>query len=410
MLALCGCSLVKPASTPPKLGFSAAQGGTMGGVMATPAGGFVAVGWSATQTPLPRVWETDANGGWVGQDLGKTPGGFVAVTRAPGSDGLRVAVGTAWNPEDGSTLGAKVFVSKPGSAWNEASVPNPAGKIYTLEDVVPLATSEGVSAGFLTVGEASDASGTSQVGPVPVALISDANGQAWKRHDLPLPNGVTAAGAYSVTRGSDGSAWPGQLVACGTGLTELGQVGVVWTSADGVKWQSVSSDTFEFAGQNLQPYTIRSTSGVVLMAGTAVEPGDGGPDVQTATAWSVPANKEWLSTSIPPSAETTRSSIVSGMAVAREASGSTGFLIAEEVFDSDAGFTAPGGAYTGNAALNLLFSRDGKEFTPVTSKVPGLDSAALVTGIAQGEKSMAFAGMKRDGTSGVWVVDSNVLK
>jgi hypothetical protein len=149
----------------------------------------------------------------------------------------------------------------------------------------------------------------------------------------------------------------------------------------------------------------------VLMAGANVGETPDGGTLESATVWSGAPDRTWALYSTGAGGEATRSAFATALGTTVDATGAPdGFLLAEQTYDASGSPTAVGQTYSGHSAVSLLFSADGKRFTAVTKRVPGMDSAAVVMGVAQGADRLALVGMKRDGTCGVWVVDPAAIR
>jgi len=248
-------------------------------------------------------------------------------------------------------------------------------------------------------------------GTKPFAIVS-ADGSKWGLSgELPLPDGTTGAMAYGVTYSPPDSVYPGLLVVGVGYMPDVGSrtIGVVWRSMDrGQTWKIVSDDTFAETGRNVSARFVASDGANVVVAGQADAPYDKAAlqhNTQVESInWFAGSDGKWHRNRV------TLAAGRSGVTTALLGRTDGGFILASESYDTASVPTAPGGKLDGNPAAQIIFTANGAHYSDITDSIDKMDSAAVVSGVAEFGNRDVFVGMDNSRTGAVWVVDRAAIK
>lgn len=231
----------------------------MSDVVASAAGGFIAVGYVPPDW-TPVAWTSEDGTSWTIHEMGTTDFTF-PVAAVGGADGTIVAVGrsrsepVAWTTRDGVD-------------WERhaVSILGTAGVAERMTTAV--ATGDGFVAGGSVGSELFDRD---------ARFWTSEDGDAWK----PVPDDP-AAFADAEVRAI--ATFEGGLVAVGVvGPAQHPTGAVAWTSRDGEAWTRV--DEPAFAGSVAVAITAAPFGGVVAVGSTI--------DRREAVAWTSPDGRHW---------------------------------------------------------------------------------------------------------------------
>lgn len=232
---------------------------TMADVVASPAGGFVAVGYVPPDW-TPVAWTSEDGTSWTIDEMGTTEFTF-PVAVAGGADGTIVAVGRSRNEP-------VAWTTRDGVGWERHAVPilGTAGVAERMTTAV--ATGDGFVAG-------------GSVGPE----LFDRHARFWTSEDgstwEPVPDDPAA---FADAEARAIATFEGGLVAVGVvGPAQHPTGAVAWTSRDGEAWIRV--DEPAFAGSVAVAITAAPFGGVVAVGSTV--------DRREAVAWTSPDGLHW---------------------------------------------------------------------------------------------------------------------
>jgi hypothetical protein len=285
------------------------------------------------------------------------------------------------------------------------------GKSAEINDVARTGDAKATDTKFIMVGatvKAQDSELGNPYNTIPVAFTSS-DGKSWERSgELPLPDGVAAAEAFSVTYAPAGTAFPGVLVV-GSGwaadptITRR-DVAIVWQSTDGGRtWKVVSDEAFDQEGRNLSSRFIAADARTIVVAGFGDVQGTKNNQV-TAIDWTVGADGTWGR--VVDTLKADRSSITTAL-IARPGGG---FLTTSEVHDRGTAATKAGQELQGNPVASAYSSENGVDWTAQTPNITDMQNAVVIMGISEYGGRAAFFGMDNKSISRAYIVDSASLK
>jgi hypothetical protein len=418
-----------PAGGPPIsliLGMSQIAGGVPVFGTSSPAGP-IAVGTVSGQKVLPALWSLVSGPTWTMQEIDKTERWPLAVCELDSQSivGDRLVVVGQDARDAGATTPENSFaaVRLNGDPWVVEDMDSrvPAGNSLELCALGATGDPTDINTFLMAVGARKKGAPAAQyliddiTGAVPISLIT-VNGAAWNPAvDLPLPDGVTAAEATSVTYCGPNTPAPG-VVAVGFGQTSdptLGtrRVGIVWQSTDqGATWKVISGDSFSQPGTNLTAQFVAADSthievvGQMDITGTTNSAGD---TKQGMALWSIATNGSWTRGSDNGGGSDTSISTEPTALAARPGGG---FLMAAQMYLTSAGPTLPGGDLSSHVSVALFSLPNGGKWSEISDSVPNIDKGAIVNGIAESDNQVIFLGMDASGAGASWAVDGSAIK
>lgn len=269
------------------------------------------------------------------------------------------------------------------------------------------------SAKFIVVGTTVTAPKAVLGNPVaskPIAFLS-ANGTDWApAGELPLPAGVTGAGASAVTFAGPGTAFPGVLVT-GTGWTADAKMGrrtvsILWQSTDqGASFKVVSADAFSIDGRNVASMYLAADKDTIVVAGVANITSAGAGGQYAAMQWTITAQGKVIRRidKLAPKRDTNTTALL--------ARPGGGFISATQEHDVGSSPTNPGVKPQGKPVAHVWASPDGSNWTELgNDAIPHIDEAMVIPGMAESGGRVTFFGEDVKQLSTFWVVESSAIK
>jgi hypothetical protein len=201
-----------------------------------------------TITSIPAAWWSVGPTGWQRADLAAPQASGQASGQASAQMKAVTAAATGFVAVGSAGRQPSAWASPDGRNWTQADLPIPVGATRAVLQYVASYGRTVVAAGTAVLTDGRQ---------LPFAASSTDNGRTWTESALPAPDGVASVTALAA----DG----GGFTATGTfGGSQAHRDVVVWTSANGTTWKTVTPAGPGLTGQGIQVITGLAPSGGTL--------------------------------------------------------------------------------------------------------------------------------------------------